>query len=587
MVQPQHQQSPWPRRRSSVWLVALVLGLAVVLQAPSTRAFTVPPSALPLGRRHHTPPPRRVVTDTTSDNEKDVTAASFTSQPLLLTQLESLAHVTATEETAVATADALMMAHEQDKMLDAAVGNAWLEVHVYSCSVAVANDDKLTRIHAIVDRIAAPTDVSYGLVLEAYLRAKDWTGAERYWESLGVSQGDSNTMTTLLFHKRLRMFGLQGKPDQAEAYLRQQLLQPQPSSVVVDHKAWVHVLRAYASAVGRQPKVKKSRRRSSPRDNSNHDEEEEEESADDAYLAKIHALLEEMTQHGVKPTTDAYNALLRAMAHHSNLTDKSQKAESVLFGLLDQCKTDPTVRPNADSFYYTLVASRGQPYPKAESLWQLQRALWRQTGGDVTLAPAVRNLNAASAALAVSRLPNKAAKAQQWTTELQALAEELEVTTDILVSSSNNNANKMTPNLDSYKNILSAAAHTSRHAPLRERRQALEIALALRHELLVQQPSSSSSSSTQQQPPSLSARDTATIYKLLLQAVGHLLDTPAKRDALATELFVACCTAGVTTPAVVTALQRAASETAVLRILGGFAEDLLQLPAAWTVHVVE
>eukprot|EP00977_Amphora_coffeiformis_P008265 scaffold1868_cov178-Amphora_coffeaeformis.AAC.5 len=542
-------------------------------------------------------------TTTSSSSSSSSTSSSDSGEdlvgdPTLAQQLESLAKTTAHDDTAVATARALLEDYHQDEvdhtgmpfgLLDTAVGNAWLQVNVYAANNIDATTN-LEHIHSIANRISEPTDETYGLVLEAHARAKDWTGAEQYWDSLHMN--DSN-MTTLLLHKRLRMLGGQGKATDAEALLRE-YVESTPS--LVTQKAWVDVLRAYASLVGRRRRRQDKRRPSDPRHSSRIDEEDNnnkhnQKDVDDKYVAKIQSLMKEMTSKDEPPTTDAFNALLRALAQHSKLADKAQKAESVLFGLLEQSKTDRTLRPNADSFYYTLQASRGTPYPKVESLWQLQTALWRQTTGmkgedAAPLIPTVRNLNAATAALAVSRLPNKAAKAQQWTTEWQALAQEVEQGSTSTTTTTTTHFKKMTLNVDSYKNILSAAAHTSRHAPLRERRQAWEIAMGLHKDLLLQPSTSLSLPSSSSSSVFISPRDASTMYKYLLQAVGHLLDTPTKRDALATELFEACCEAGVTTPAVVTAFERAcASETTVLRILGGFAEDLLQLPVAWTSKV--
>ena len=117
-----------------------------------------------------------------------------------------------------------------------------LEINVYK---AALTQDLPTQVQdSIVQHIQQPNDVTQGLVLEAYARVHDWKGAEDYWKT--QQEQPQFTWTPHLLQRRLRLLGMQGKATQAE-----QLLKDSDTSLLTP-KAWVHVLRAYASTMGRK-----------------------------------------------------------------------------------------------------------------------------------------------------------------------------------------------------------------------------------------------------------------------------------------------------------------------------------------------
>ena len=421
-------------------------------------------------------------------------------------------------------------------------------------------------------------------MMDHFIQARDWSGLEDYWQETTMSE-TKDCMTTALLNQRLRALGMQGKAAKAEALLRSCLDNENNHNIsLVDQKSWVHVLRAHASLVGGKNNKNK------------HDNLDDDDDDDNSRLQRIQDLVKEMarsshTHPAWTPSIQAYNAVLQAIAQHSHLPQRGQQAERILFGLLDKYNNNnnnqqhgdaPIVIPNADSFFWVYQASKGAHYPKVETLWHLQVSLWRRQAGQqqssaALIIPSVRNLNAALAALARSHISNKAAKAQQLVQQLQDIR--LEATAAVQQHDNANDDNNhsllqlpaMEPNIGTYKNLMYAAAFTSHaHTTPRERKQALEMALDIHTKVL-------------QKIPDLPARDETLLYRLALQAVGHLMDNNSMhRDDQAVQLFTAACDKGVVDNTVVTAFERAASDTVVLKILGGFAEDLIQLPAAWT-----
>lgn len=480
--------------------------------------------------------------------------------------LQACAQCTSWDPKAVERGEAIIDSMTDDEnfvILPVEALNGLLEVHAYSGRGAPA----VLRVEELWNRMLQgetappPNEESVAIVMEAFIQAQEWQKLDDFWNSLVFDNKMEQPLTTNLYNKRLRSLGRQGKPLEAEQIFRCMLMEPIDEEIFPNGKTWVHMLRGYASQVGRTHAVLE-------RDDPFYLD-------DDTLLARIQEFMRDMARGSKKrpdwvPTTDAYNCLLRAISRHSSLPTRSTSAESVLFGMMEEYRKDKAfMRPNADSFYHTLQALRGDKHAKVLSVWELQTALWNQVrqSGNVTaahaLVPSVRNLNAALAALARTSDTHKASRAQEMLQSMESIRRDYQPAPGLPPVA-------LEPNTGTYKQIVSACAFPTGKLSPRDKKEALEIALDVRQTFATQDQLAVDS----------------TVYKLLIQAVGNLVESGDRKDTLVSEIFTECCERGLVNPSVVRALERAASKGLVLQTLGGFAEDILGLPSDWTANAL-
>jgi hypothetical protein len=79
----------------------------------------------------------------------------------------------------------------------------------------------------------------------------------------------------------------------------------------------------------------------------------------------------------------------------------------------------------------------------------------------------------------------------------------------------------------------------------------------------------------------------SSIIAEYLRVIANLVESPNQKDSYASHAFDMACRKGIVNKAVLKQFQRAASEQVVLKTLGGFLEDGIQLPMEWSQNVVE
>jgi hypothetical protein len=135
------------------------------------------------------------------------------------------------------------------------------------------------------------------------------------------------------------------------------------------------------------------------------------------------------------------------------------------------------------------------------------------------------------------------------------------------------------PNLYAYQSVLNACAFTPKAASAADKLTAFTIAVDCFKKAIAHQEQSEPHQRWTKSHPS-------SIYGQFLAACHALLPaTNPKRDALVEAAFGQCCQAGHVNDYVLEQLQLAASDALVLRLLGGFVEDGVTLPAAWSANV--
>jgi hypothetical protein len=291
--------------------------------------------------------------------------------------------------------------------------------------------------------------------------------------------------------------------------------------------------------------------------------------------------------------TRVQNALLQAIVvSAANTVSVSKRAETILYGMIETAKAEASLNgnvvdrqatkesddyidmhrtaPDQASFGYVIQSYRNNKNTagvafKVEQLLALQEALAQQTqslGSIMAIPPpSAATLTAAIAVVARDRTDvKKAVRAQRLLERVEALG---------------------APNLYAYQSVLNACAFTPKAASAADKLAAFTIAVDCYKKAIAHQ--------EQSEPPPRprwTRSHPSSIYGQFLAACHALLPaTNPKRDALVEAAFGQCCSAGHVNDYVLEQLQRAASDTLVLRLLGGFLEDGVTLPAAWSANV--
>jgi hypothetical protein len=301
--------------------------------------------------------------------------------------------------------------------------------------------------------------------------------------------------------------------------------------------------------------------------------------------------------------TRVQNALLQALvasaaasttsSSPSSTLSVSKRAETILYRMIETVKAEASslngnavdrsavesndyydmhrTAPDQASFAYVIQSYRynkdtaGVAF-KVEQLLALQEALAQQTqsldssSAMVIPSPSAATLTAAIAVVARDRTDaKKAVRAQRLLERLETLG---------------------AANLYAYQRVLNACAFTPKAASAADKLAAFTIAVDCFKKAIAQQ--------AQSEPPRQrwTRSHPSSIYGQFLAACHALLPAAnPKRDALVEAAFGQCCAVGHVNDYVLDQLQRAASDALVLRLLGGFLEDGVAVPAAWSANV--
>jgi Pentatricopeptide repeat domain len=455
-------------------------------------------------------------------------------------ELMRLAQTAAQDPKAVAKAEAIV-----DKMSEAFVRaddsalwpqvdvyNLLLEIHAYS--KAAEGAEKAEQILAqmedeTVKNIAGPTMESYLNVMDAWALRRKPNRAEGIVQRLEKyylkTKDESLRPTADVYNKLIKAHGMSGDTDAARSILTQLL--NQEGGIKANYKTWLQTMKAYAPQRGGAEKV-----------------QELLDQMQEAYLAGAEEF---------KPTTEAYNTLIRAMGQtFQGVAD----GEALLYKMLEQYRNgDEDMRPNANTFrnviqsYKTRGDSTGAGV-KAEQLLQLQERLYEMTKAD-DLKLDLRIFNTVLSTVARSKDSKKAKRALR-------LVEKMKKSEDPSLS----------PTVFTYYSLLSACAHTIGNAD--ENLAAFQIAIATVNELRESKEYDSDSG----------------CMGMFLRSCANLMPPSRKRDAVVEKMFQQCCAEGLLNDFVLKEFERAASEELQLQTLGGFLEDGVQLPDGWSSNVV-
>uniref|UniRef100_A0A7R9WT50 Pentacotripeptide-repeat region of PRORP domain-containing protein n=1 Tax=Craspedostauros australis TaxID=1486917 RepID=A0A7R9WT50_9STRA len=183
---------------------------------------------------------------------------------------------------------------------------------------------------------------------------------------------------------------------------------------------------------------------------------------------------------------------------------------------------------------------------KVETLFQIQEALYQQSGFNKDLKPNLRLFNSIMSVFARSNDIKKSKRAKRILDKMQA-------------------ADDVEPDTITYYLVLKACANTRGDAE--ESLEAFQIALDTLNDFRARFGTDS------------------RCFSMFLRACGNLMPPSRKRDAVIQSIFQKCCDDGLVSEFVLREFGRSSSEELQLQVLGGFLEDGVRLPKGWTRNV--
>jgi pentatricopeptide repeat protein len=234
--------------------------------------------------------------------------------------LERLAHASSEDRNAVAQAQGIF-----DEMFDAYVTteesamwptdniyNLLIETHAYSKAEDGGDEAEniLSRMEDdSVEFIARPNLETYLKVMDAWAMRKNPEKAQAILERLEkrYSETDDESLKPAVeaYNKLIKAHGMVGDVEKAESILRDLL--ENDAELKANYKSWIHTMKAYAPLKDGTEKV---------------------QSLFDEMLKAYR-----MGEEEYKPTTEAYNVLIRSIGQKP---DGAAKAEAMLFELIEQ-----------------------------------------------------------------------------------------------------------------------------------------------------------------------------------------------------------------------------------------------------------
>jgi hypothetical protein len=299
--------------------------------------------------------------------------------------------------------------------------------------------------------------------------------------------------------------------------------------------------------------------------------------------AIVHQFFNEMTRWN----TLQYNQLLRQISQGGWIRD----AEAILYRMIQQQQggEPPSYCATVDdeTFYHVFAAYsyRQQKRPsknnnnrkwgaafKVEQLLAIQDALCDKVKQNPSpsdhpiVEPSIRTLNAALNAMALDRTDTRVAlRARRIWDRLM-----------ILTDDDMDEPSRQRLMTNSVVAVLKACTHVPRRtATAKDKLSAFMVALDCFNW---------ATTTTITLPEAIVDRRQSTVYMWFLKACRILLSetVESKRDSVIEAAFRRCCTAGYVNSKVLQAFEEVASDTLMLRVLGGFIEDGQEPPIEWS-----